>query len=296
MIKLSSCELCPRKCGVDRNFEKGYCGATYDIKVAKAFLHQWEEPCISGKNGSGTIFFSNCNLGCVFCQNSMISHRGFGKIISIERLAEIMLELELDRAENINLVTPTIYIPGIREAIILAKEKGLKIPIIYNSSGYESVEALELLEGLIDIYLPDIKYFDDKYSMKYSNAKDYFLNAQMTIKEMLRQVGTPTFVEDMMTKGVMIRHLMLPGLLFDSKKIIDFVAEALPDEIYLNIMCQYTPMGRAAEFNEINKTINQKHYEALLNYAIDKGINHGYFQDFDSADSQYTPLFDLKGV
>lgn len=274
----------------------GYCGASYELKVAKAFLHKWEEPCISGEAGSGTIFFSNCNLGCVFCQNYGVSQEGIGKIISIERLAEIMLELEAQKAENINLVSPTIYIPIIREAILIAKDMGLKLPIIYNSSGYESVEALKLLEGLIDIYLPDFKYCDDKYSIKYSNAPNYFINAAAAINEMLRQVGTPQFSNNMLVKGVMIRHLLLPGLLFDSKKIIDFVIDSLPEGIYLNIMCQYTPMGRASCYDEINKKINPKHYETLLEYAIEKGLKYGFFQDYDSATSDYTPIFDFEGI
>jgi putative pyruvate formate lyase activating enzyme len=290
------CELCPRKCRVNRNRDLGFCNAGRELKIAKAFVHLWEEPCISGELGSGTIFFSNCNLDCVFCQNYNISHEGYGKVVSIERLVQIMLELQEKKSNNINLVTPSLYIPLIKESIQMARAKGLKIPIIYNSSGYEEVSALKELEGLIDIYLPDIKYYDDKYSLKYSKAPNYFKFATKAIFEMLRQVGTPVFKNGILKKGVMIRHLMLPGLLFDSKKIIDWVASELPKEVYFNIMCQYTPMGDAYRFPEINKRINEKHYEALLDYAVLQGIENGFFQEFDSASSEYIPDFNLDGV
>jgi putative pyruvate formate lyase activating enzyme len=290
------CNLCPRECNIDRNDHIGYCKAGNDIKIAKAFLHMWEEPCISGENGSGTIFFSHCNLGCVFCQNYEVSHNGFGKAITIERLAEIMLELQNSNANNINLVTPTPYIKQIADAIKQAREMGLKLPVIYNSSGYESVEALKTLEGLIDVYLPDIKYFDNKYGVKYSNTFEYFNFASKAVLEMLRQVGVPQFENGLIKKGLMIRHMMLPGLLFDTKKIIDWVIENLPEEVYLNIMCQYTPMGNAANYPEINKKLNKKHYEAVIDYAVENGIVNGFFQDFDSASTEYTPEFDFEGV
>jgi putative pyruvate formate lyase activating enzyme len=295
-MEYNLCELCPRKCKVNRNGDFGFCKAGSELKIAKAFVHLWEEPCISGESGSGAIFFSNCNLQCVFCQNYNISHEGYGKVISIERLAQIMLELQEKKSNNINLVTPSLYIPLIKSAIQIARTRGLNIPIIYNSSGYEDVSALRELEGLIDIYLPDIKYYDDKYSVKYSKAPNYFEYTSKAIFEMLRQVGTPLFENEMLKKGVMIRHLMLPGLLFDSKKIIDWVVSELPKEIYFNIMCQYTPMGEASKFPEINKKINKKHYEALLDYAISNGIENGFFQDFESASDEYTPDFNLDGV
>ena len=290
------CNLCPRKCNIDRNEHIGYCKAGNDIKIAKAFLHMWEEPCISGENGSGTIFFSHCNLGCVFCQNYDVSHNGFGKVITIERLSDIMLELQTSNANNINLVTPTPYIKQIAEAIRQARKMGLRIPVVYNSSGYESVDALKTLEGLIDVYLPDIKYFDNKYSVKYSNTFEYFNFASKAVLEMLRQVGPPQFENGLIKKGLMIRHMMLPGLLFDTKKIIDWVIENLPEEVYLNIMCQYIPMGNAANYPEINKKLNKKHYEAVIDYAVENGIMNGFFQDFDSASAEYTPEFDFEGV
>lgn len=291
----TSCELCPRKCRVNRYNQQGFCGAGNNIKVAKAFLHMWEEPCLSGELGSGAIFFSNCNLGCVYCQNHKISHEGFGKEISSLRLADIMISLQSKGANNINLVSPTPYIIGIKEALIAAREKGLFIPVVYNSSGYEEVEALKYLEGLIDIYLPDIKYYDNKYSIKYSNAVNYFEYASRAIIEMIRQVGVPVFQNGILKKGVMIRHLMLPGLLFDSKKIIDWVVENVPEEIYLNIMCQYTPFN-TEKYPEINMKINKKHYEVLIDYALSAGIENGFMQDMESATSEYTPDFDLEGV
>ncbi|KRQ86744.1 Radical SAM superfamily protein [Caloramator mitchellensis] len=291
-----SCNLCPRSCRVDRNVNKGYCNSIYTVKVAKAFLHQWEEPSISGENGSGTVFFSNCNLKCVFCQNFKISHEGFGVEVTTNELSKIFLRLQEKGAHNINLVTPTHYILQIKEALILAKENGLSIPIVYNSNGYENVEGLKELEGLVDIYLPDIKYYDDKYSIKYSNAPGYFKVATEAVLEMYRQVGEPIFEDGLLKKGLMIRHMMLPGLLFDSKKIIDWVAKNLPRSVYFNIMCQYTPMYRAVEFQEINKRVNPLHYESLVDYALLNGLENGYFQEYESATEEYVPNFDLEGI
>lgn len=295
-MDINNCTLCPRSCGVDREREVGFCGVGDEIRVAKAFRHMWEEPCVSGENGSGTIFFSNCNMGCVFCQNYEISHEGFGKAISSERLAEIMLELQGEGCNNINLVTPTAYVTYIKEAIEIAKGEGLNLPIIYNSSGYETLDTIKGLEGYIDVYLPDIKYFSDKYSIKYSKAPNYFFHASRAVLEMFSQVGAPSFKDGIISRGLMIRHLMLPGLLFDSKKIVDWVAQNLPSSVYLNIMCQYTPMGAAPNYPEINRTLNKSHYEALIDYAIEMGVEKGFFQDFDSASEKYTPNFDLEGI
>lgn len=294
-MNYSNCILCPRKCGIDRNSGVGYCGAGSEIRLAKAYLHMWEEPCISGEAGSGTIFFSNCNLKCVFCQNYKISREGLGKVVTRERLTDIMLELQSEGANNINLVTPTPYIIDIKEAIISAKKKGLVIPIIYNSSGYEEVEALKLLEGLIDVYLPDLKYYDNKYASKYSKAPDYFKYASTALLEMLRQVGIPIFQDGILKKGLMIRHMMLPSLLFDSKKIVDWVVDNMPGEVYLNIMCQYTPLN-VFEYSEINKRVNEKHYDSLLEYALNSGIKNGFIQDFESATEEYVPNFDFEGI
>lgn len=295
--ELLNCKLCPRNCGVDRYEKVGYCKSGVEIRAARAFLHRWEEPCISGEKGSGAVFFTNCNLDCVFCQNYKISHGGHGREITVDRLTDIFIELQEKGAHNINLVTPTHYIPQIREAIIKAKKIGLNLPIVYNSNAYENVEALMSLEGLIDIYLPDLKYFDDKLSIKYSKAPGYFKNASRAILEMFRQVGSPVFdARGIMKKGLMIRHLMLPGGLFDSKKIVDWVLEKLPGEVYLNIMCQYTPLNRACEYPELNKKLNRKHYEALVDYAISNGLESGFIQEFESANEEYVPEFDFQGI
>ena len=293
--ELLNCNLCPRNCGINRYEKVGYCKSGVEIKAARAFLHMWEEPCISGENGSGTVFFTNCNLDCIFCQNYKISHEGHGREISIKRLSEIFLELQGKGAHNINLVTPTHYIPQIREALISGKKKGLSIPIVYNTNAYENVEALMSLEGLIDIYLPDIKYYDDKLSIKYSRAPGYFKHASMAV--LFRQVGAPEIdASGIMKKGLMIRHLMLPGRLFDSKKIVDWVLGNLPREVYFNLMCQYTPLDRACKYPELNKKLNKKHYEALVDYAVSNGLESGFIQEFDSANEEYVPEFDLQGI
>lgn len=295
---LNNCMLCPRNCKINRNSEiKGYCGANNQIKVARAALYQWEEPCISGTNGSGTVFFSNCNLKCVFCQNHKISQEGVGEYISIQRLSEIFLELEHQGAHNINLVTPTHYAYHIIDAIKLSKQEGLSIPILYNSSGYENVETIKLLKGLIDVYLPDIKYFNDKYAIQYSNAPNYFSYATRTIKEMVAQVGEVSFDKNgIIKKGVIIRHLMLPGLLFDSKKIIDFIYNNFNNSVYISIMNQYTPMHKAYLFKEINKPLNSKHYDCLIDYALSLGITNGFIQDSGTSSESFVPAFDLKGI
>lgn len=294
--ELLNCNVCPRNCGINRFERSGYCGVGDKIKVARAFLHRWEEPCISGENGSGTVFFSSCNLQCVFCQNYKISHEGYGKEIDVNRLSDIFLELQEKKAHNINLVTPTIYIPQIREALILSKSKGLIIPVIYNTSGYEKVESLKGLEGLIDVYLPDIKYYSDKYAVKYSHAKEYFNIASKATLEMYRQVGGPVFKDGMIERGLMIRHLMMPGMLFDSKKIVDWVLGNLPEDVYLNIMCQYTPLNVKEKFTEIDKRVNRNHYEALIDYAIEHGLKNGFYQDIESAQEEYIPDFNLEGI
>ncbi|NSJ92380.1 radical SAM protein, partial [Coprococcus sp. MSK.21.13] len=233
---LNQCRLCPRECNVNRlTGEVGYCGASDKLMVSRAALHFWEEPCVSGENGSGTVFFSNCNLKCVFCQNHCISQENLGVEISIERLSEIFLELEGNGANNINLVTPTHYVPQIIEALKLSKANGLKIPILYNSNGYDSLDTLKALDGYIDVYLPDLKYYNSKYSLKYSMAKDYFEKASIAIEEMYRQVGKPVFDENgIIKKGVIIRHLMLPGLLFDSKKILDYIHKTFGNNVYIS--------------------------------------------------------------
>ncbi|MGG7144648.1 radical SAM protein [Clostridium nigeriense] len=298
MELLESCKLCPRNCGANRLGEKrGFCGAGEKIRVARAALHYWEEPCISGDVGSGTVFFSYCTLKCVFCQNYNISQCSWGKEISIKRLAEIFMELQEKGALNINLVTPTHYVPQIIEAIKIAKQNGLKLPIIYNSSGYEKVETIKLLRGYIDVYLPDMKYFDSKYSSKYSKAKDYFSYAKDAINEMVNQVGEAKFDENgIIQKGVIIRHLMLPGLLFDSKKIIDYICHTYGNKVYISIMNQYTPLDYVKNYPELNKPLNQNHYESLIDYALNLGVQNGFIQEDGTDKESFIPLFNFEGV
>lgn len=295
---LNNCNLCIRHCNINRlEGELGFCKASNDIKVARADLHFWEEPIISGKKGSGTVFFSHCNLRCVFCQNHSISQEFNGTTISINRLSEIFIELQNKGATNINLVTPTHYVPQIIEALDLAKANGLILPIVYNTNGYDSIETIKSLNGYIDIYLPDFKYFDNKYSIKYSNAKNYKNNLILIIKEMINQVGKPVFDNNnLLVKGVVIRHLMMPGLLFDSKKIIDEIYSDFGDEVFISLMNQYIPMHKACNFPEINKTLNPKHYDSLINYALDLGVKNAFIQDEGTNVTDYIPEFNLKGV
>jgi putative pyruvate formate lyase activating enzyme len=263
---LLKCKLCPRNCEVNRlKGEIGYCRSTLMPSVARVSLHKWEEPCISGKNGSGTVFFSNCNLNCVFCQNHEISQENTGLEITIERLSEIFIEVQTMGAHNVNLVTPVQYIPQIIEAIILAKKKGLIIPILFNTNGYENIEAIKALSGFVDVYLPDMKYFSNKYSKLYSNAPDYFKFASSSINEMVSQVGPVKFNKDGLIKsGVIIRHLVLPGLLFDSKKIIDYIFKTFGDSVYLSIMNQYTPLYKANMYPKLSNPLNPKVYDTLI--------------------------------
>ena len=295
---LKSCKLCPRNCKVDRlNNKIGFCKATDKLKVARAALHFWEEPCISGEKGSGTVFFSNCTLKCVFCQNNDISECSAGKEISIERLSDIFLELQHKGALNINLVTPTHYVPQIIEGLKIAKNKGLNLPIIYNSSGYENIETLRYLKGYIDVYLPDLKYFSNKYSLKYSNAKDYFNFVIKAIDEMVKQVGDIQFDKNgIIKKGVIVRHLLLPGLLFDSKKILDYLHKTYDDKIYISIMNQYTPLAHVENYPEINKKISEKYYNTIIDYAISIGIQNAFIQEEGTAKESFIPAFDYEGV
>ena len=298
MKTLESCNLCPRNCGVNRlNGKLGFCGASENIKLARVSLHHYEEPCISGQNGSGTVFFSNCSLRCVFCQNHQISQEGLGTEVTIEKLAKIFLELQNNNAHNINLVTPTHYVPQIISAINLSRELGLTLPIIYNSSGYENLETIKMLRGYIDVYVPDLKYFQSKYAVKYSNAKDYFYYAKIAIEEMFSQVPITKFNDaGLITKGVIIRHLMLPGLLFDSKKIIDYIENTYSNKVFISIMNQYTPMFNASNYPEIDKALNSNHYDALIDYALSKGITNGFIQGSGTSSKEFIPDFDLRGI
>lgn len=294
MSNLSSCTLCPRHCGIDRksgNF--GFCGADDTIKIARCALHFWEEPCISGERGSGTVFFSHCSMKCVYCQNYKISKLGIGKTISINELADSFLYLAKEGANNINLVTPTHYVPQIIEAVNIAKNKGLNLPIIYNSSGYETVDTIKMLKGIVDVYLPDMKYFDDQYAVRYSSAPNYFKTASHAISEMFAQVGKCVFNEKgIIKKGVIVRHLMLPHLLFDSKKIIDYLHTTYGDDIFLSIMNQYTPTSNISEnFPELKEKISEEYYNSLIDYALKIGVKNAYIQEGDTAKESFIPEF-----
>lgn len=288
---LNKCEICPRKCKVNRNNgELGYCKASNKMKIGGYHLHMWEEPIITGKNGSGTIFFSYCNLRCAYCQNYDLSFDSIGEYITIERLSDIMLELQEMQAENVNLVTPTHYIPLIKNSIVLAKEKGLKIPIVYNTSGYESVESLKTLEGLIDIYLPDFKYYDNSLG-KYSSVADYFNITSLALKEMYRQVGKPKYnKKGMLKKGVIVRHLVLPNNYQDSKKIINYLYQEYKDNIILSIMNQYT-ITKITKYPELNQKVDPKEYDNLIDYAYNLGIRNCFTQEEESQSESFIPKF-----
>ncbi|MBP3915214.1 radical SAM protein [Clostridium sp.] len=298
MKLLENCTLCMRNCNVNRNKGiKGVCNSTNSIRIARAALHFWEEPCISGKSGSGTVFFSNCNLKCVFCQNYKISSEGFGTEITIDRLAEIFLELQDKGANNINLVTPTHFVPQIIESLKIAKNKGLNLPIIYNTNSIDTLDTIKTLNGYIDVYLPDFKYFEDKYALKYSKIKGYSKNVLEVIDEMVKQVGHPKFNEDgIIVKGVIVRHLLLPGLLFDSKKIIDAIYKKFEDSVYISLMNQYTPMYNAKMYPEINKSINEKTYDSIINYALSLGVKNGFIQESGTNSEEFVPDFNNEGV
>lgn len=288
---LNKCEICPRKCKVNRNNgELGYCKASNKMKIGGYHLHMWEEPIITGKNGSGTIFFSYCNLRCAYCQNYDLSFDSVGEYITIERLSDIMLELQEMQAENVNLVTPTHYIPLIKNSIVLAKEKGLKIPIVYNTSGYESVESLKTLEGLIDIYLPDFKYYDNSLG-KYSSVADYFNITSLALKEMYRQVGKPKYnKKGMLKKGVIVRHLVLPNNYQDSKKIINYLYQEYKDNIIPSIMNQYT-ITKITKYPELNQKVDPKEYDNLIDYAYNLGIRNCFTQEEESQSESFIPKF-----
>ena len=291
------CTLCPRHCGVDRSLFTGRCGVGDSVKLARAALHFWEEPCISGKNGSGTVFFSHCNLKCVFCQNHCISQEFNGKTISIERLAAIFLELEKQGANNINLVTPTHYVPQIIKSIKIARNNNLTLPILYNTNSIDSLETIKALDGLVDVYLPDFKYFDDKYALAYSKINNYRENALNVIKEMVRQVGAPSFNDNgIIQKGVIVRHLLLPGLLFDSKKVIDLLYNTFHDDIYISLMNQYVPMHNAYKYPKINSKLNPKHYDSIIDYALSIGVKNGFIQGEGANTTDFVPSFKNEGV
>ncbi len=297
-MDLTNCRICPWECGVNRLAgEKGVCQAGAELKIAKAFLHPWEEPCISGTRGSGTIFFTHCNLKCVYCQNYKISQEHFGREISLSRFADICLSLQEKGAHNINLVSPTQFIPQVKAGLKEAKVRGLSIPVVYNCNGYEKVETLKELAGLIDVYLPDLKYFSNEYAVKYSGVPNYFSIATEAIKEMYRQVGIPQFDgEGIIWKGLIIRHLLLPGLTEDSRKILEWIARTLRREVYISLMGQYTPVYRAHVFPELARPVTEEAYEEIIDYFLRIGLDNGFVQELTSSDTSYIPDFDLAGV
>jgi len=294
----NDCQLCPRNCSIDRTSGKlGYCNSSYEIRAALAFVHRWEEPPISGTNGSGTIFFSGCNLKCVYCQNYIISSKNKGKEISVERLSQIMLELQEKGVHNINLVTAVHFVPSIIMALESAKNNGLKIPIVYNSSGYEKVDTIKMLEGYIDIYLPDIKYFSSDLSGKYSSAPDYFECASQAVLQMYKQTGKNKFNKNgILEKGMIIRHMILPSYKNDSFKILDWIKDNIGSDAYISLLSQYTPVYNADKYKEINRRLMSLEYTRVIDHFFNIGLKNGYIQEKTSATSEYTPIFDLSGL
>lgn len=311
-----SCTLCPRECRVNRLAgERGYCGQTAQLRAARAALHMWEEPCISGAAGSGTVFFSGCNLRCVYCQNHDIALGQTGKEISAERLAEIFLELQQKGAANINLVTPTPYIPLIAGALELARLGGLSLPVVCNCGGYEAVEALKLLDGLVDIYLPDLKYVSAELSAKYSHASDYFEKAKPALAEMFRQSGPLEFYRPqtevlssprpaavypadtpLLRRGMIVRHLVLPGQVGDSKKILHYLRDTFGNDIYVSVMCQYTPLSHVADMPELSRRVTPEEYQRVVDYCLRLGMENVYIQEGEAAQESFIPPFDLSGL
>ena len=293
---MKSCRLCPRNCNVNRTEKVGFCGAGKNVRVALVSLHKWEEPCLVGENGAGTVFFSHCNLRCVFCQNFKISAEGYGKEISVEQLARIFLEQQRRGAANIELVTPTHYVPQICEALDVAKAGGLKIPIVYNTNSYENLSTLDLLKNRVDIFLPDLKYFDDEISKTFSNAPNYFQVATAAIQKMFELTGENKFnSEGMMTRGVIVRHLVLPNFRRDSMKILDWLKN-FGDKIFISLMNQYTPLFRASEFKKINRRLTTFEYDSVVNYAVDIGIKNCYIQVGKTSDEKFVPNFQIDSL
>mgnify|MGYP004498154171 FL=1 len=291
--ELECCTICPHNCKINRTKNPGRCKSTDKIKIALYSIHNFEEPCISGEKGSGTIFFSNCNMNCVFCQNYEISQLGRGKEITIEELANVMIKQQERNVQNINLVTPTSYALHIVEAIKIARKKGLKIPIVYNTNGYESVETLKLLEGYVDIYLPDLKYYYDDLAKKYSKVDNYFQIATKAIQEMYRQVGAPVLDENgVMKKGLMIRHLILPNEVQNSKKVLKWIKENIDSNVYVSIMAQYFPTYKAKEIPKIARKITKEEYEKVENYLYELDLENGYIQELGEHEEEYVPTWE----
>ena len=299
----TKCELCPRGCQVNREADQmGVCRVSSKLKVARAALHFWEETCISGTNGSGAVFFSGCSMHCVFCQNREIANGTAGKEIERERLRDIFLELQDQEANNINLVTPGHYVPHLVWAVEQARNQGLSIPIVYNTSSYEKVDTLKQLEGIVDVYLPDFKYWEPQTAQKYSNAPDYPEVARAAIAEMVRQRPTVEFIfnkeqnVDLIQKGVIVRQLLLPGQLKDAKRIVKYLHETYGNQIYLSLMSQYTPLAHVEKYPELNRKVDRRTYERYIDYAIEIGVENGFIQEEDVAEESFIPRFDGEGV
>lgn len=295
---LTACRRCPRDCGVDRKSGRtGVCGVDAGIYIARAALHMWEEPCISGESGSGTVFFSGCPLRCIYCQNARIADATIGKQITVERLAEIFQELAWKGAANINLVTPTHYTEEIIQAARLARDRGFQLPIVYNCSGYEKVETLRKLEGIVDIYLTDFKYMDTDLAGEYSHAPDYPVVAKAALQEMVRQQSIPVFdPRGMMQRGVIVRHLLLPGAVRQAKEILEYVYHTYGNQIYISIMNQYTPLPQVEEHPKLGRRVTGREYDRLLDYAVSLGIEQAFIQEGGTAKDSFIPAFDYEGV
>lgn len=298
---MKTCSICPRNCEADRaHGAAGVCGQTEEIRVARAALHYWEEPCISGREGSGAVFFSGCALRCVYCQNRKIAQENAGRTVSGERLAEIFLNLQEQGANNINLVTAGHFVPQLIPVIESAKRAGLAIPIVYNSGGYERVETLRALEGLVDIYLPDFKYMSPRLGARYSHAPDYADVAKRAVEEMVRQTGPAVFADGdedgLMRRGTVVRHLVLPGCVDDAKAVIRYLYETYGDDIYISIMNQFTPLPALSDYPEINRRVTEEEYDVVVDYAIALGVECGFIQEGETAEESFIPEFDGEGL
>lgn len=298
LLDWSECRLCPRMCGVDRTKgKKGFCGMDSRMMGARAALHMWEEPCISGTKGSGAVFFSGCTLRCVFCQNYEIAEGICGREITSERLEQIFLELQEQGAANINLVTATHFLPAVIPALQSAREQGLQIPVIYNTGGYERPETVKMLDGLVDVWLPDFKYMDPELGAMYSHAKDYPQKAAAALEAMVEQTGSCIFDEDgYIQKGVIVRHLILPGHTKDSRRVLGYLHETYGNKIYISVMNQYTPLSQVAGLPPLNRKVTRREYQRVLDEALELGIEQGFFQEGETAEESFIPLFNYEGL
>ena len=296
MQSYKSCSLCPRSCRIDRTKKLGICRANDEVSLALVSLHQWEEPCLSGTNGAGTVFFSHCNMRCIFCQNHEISTEGKGFVVSTGRLAEIFLQQQSRKAHCLELVTPTHYLPHILKALEIAKQKGLTIPVVYNTSGYESVKVLESLQGYVDVFLPDFKYFYSETAREYSQAPDYPTVLKKALAKMFELVGKPVFKDGIMQKGVIVRHLILPWQYKESMQIVEYLWKTYGDDIYLSLMNQYTPMHKALNHPKLKRKLTSFEYDKVVNYALDLGITKCFIQEGKTASEKFVPNFDGTNV